>query len=102
MTLAGMDIEADTIITIGIGAANRDPKIFANPAAFDIERTPNPHLAFGAGIHTCAGLNVARLEGQVALLKLFQRFPNLSLKDRPRRGHRARFRGFVRLDAVLT
>lgn len=100
-TLAGVDIQPNTIVTIGIGAANRDGTVFANPDDFDIERAPNPHLAFGSGIHTCAGLNVARLEGQVALLKLFQAFPNLSLTEPPQRDRRARFRGFLRLRAHL-
>ena len=86
---------------IGIGAANRDPNVFKHPDRFDVTRDPNPHLAFGGGIHTCAGLNVARLEGQVALLKLFQTFPNLELTDTPQRDRRARFRGYLSLNAKL-
>ena len=101
VTLGGVDMEKDTIVTIGIGAANRDPNVFKHPDRFDITRDPNPHLAFGGGIHTCAGLNVARLEGQVALLKLFQTFPNLELTDTPQRDRRARFRGYLSLNAKL-
>ncbi len=102
VTLGGKHIDEGTIITIGIGAANRDPQVFFEPNTFDIARDPNPHLGFGAGIHTCAGLSVARLEGQVALQKLFQRFPELKLTTAPVRDRRARFRGFLRLDAQLS
>ena len=101
VSLGGIDIEKDIIVTIGIGAANRDPSVFPSPDDFDITRDPNPHLAFGGGIHTCAGLNVARLEGQIALLKLFQRFPNLELLETPQRDRRARFRGFTSLCAKV-
>ncbi len=99
--LGDKKLDKDTIVTIGIGAANRDPKIFPDPNKFDITRAPNPHLGFGAGIHTCAGLSVARLEGQVALQRLFQRFPELELTKAPIRDRRARFRGFLSLDAKL-
>ena len=52
-----------TLITIGIGAANRDPDIFPDPDRFDVARNPTRHLAFGSGIHMCAGISLARLEG---------------------------------------
>ena len=99
--LGGVTIPAGEIVTICIGAANRDPAVFAEPHKFDIKRTPNPHLGFGAGIHTCAGLNVARQEGRVALTKLYQRFQQVTLISTPERDRRARFRGFLRLDARL-
>ena len=92
--IAGIPVPAGTILTLCIGAANRDPAVFAVPDRFDITRTPNPHLAFGAGIHTCAGLNVARLEAQVAVLALLTRFPALRSAGPARRARRARFRGF--------
>ncbi len=97
VSLGGVDIPAGTVLTLCIGAANRDPEQFENPDDFDIAREHNPHLAFAAGIHTCAGLNVARLEGRVAIGRLFERFPNLSKAATPERAHRARFRGFTRL-----
>ena len=75
--IGGMQIEAGTVLTTCIGAANRDPEHFSHPDTFDIDRTPNEHLAFGGGIHTCAGLTVARLEGRIAIQRLFARFPQL-------------------------
>jgi len=93
----GVRIAADTVLTLCIGAANRDPTVFDHPDVFNIERNPNPHLAFGSGIHTCAGLNVARLESRIAIGKLIARFPKLELNGAGQRAHRARFRGFESL-----
>ena len=87
-------IPTDTVLTLCIGAANRDPEIFTQPDKLDITRDPNPHLAFGGGIHTCAGLNVARLEARVAILRLIQRLPTIGYMAEPVRSKRARFRGF--------
>jgi hypothetical protein len=90
-------IEADTVLTVCIGAANRDPQQFAHPDTFDITRTPNEHLAFGGGVHTCAGVTVARLEGRIAIQRLFARFPRLHINGESVRNRRARFRGLTRL-----
>lgn len=92
--IGGVHIPAGSILTLCIGAANRDPDVFADPDRFDIARHPNPHLAFGAGIHTCAGLNVARLEGRIAIGRMLERFPELRFDGEPVRSRRARFRGF--------
>jgi hypothetical protein len=100
--IGGIVIPAGTVITLCIGAANRDPGVFADPERFDTTRAPNPHLAFGAGIHTCAGLNVARLEGRIAIARLFERFPQLRLDGEPVRARRARFRGFETLPLAIT
>jgi pimeloyl-[acyl-carrier protein] synthase len=62
-----------------IAAANRDPAKFATPDTFDMRREPNPHVAFGSGIHHCLGASLARLEGQEAFTAFAQRFPALSL-----------------------
>ena len=84
-----------TPVTLCIGAANRDPAQFADPERFDIGRTPNRHLAFGFGIHHCAGLALARLEGAIAIARFLARFPDYALAGEPVRGGRARFRGFL-------
>lgn len=100
LNIDGVKIEAGTVITLCIGAANRDPEVFADPDEFQSDRTPNPHLAFGSGIHTCAGRAVARLEGRIGLLRLFQRFPGIEVVS-ARRAARARFRGYESLGVVL-
>jgi cytochrome P450 len=93
--LGGVSMPAGTFITIGIGAANRDPAEFADPDRLDVGREPNRHLAFGSGAHVCAGLNVARLEGRIAIGRFLARFPHYRLAGEPVRGGRARFRGFL-------
>jgi cytochrome P450 len=90
-----------TYLTLCIGAANRDPAEFPNPATFDIAREPNRHLAFAAGGHACAGMSVARLEGQMAFAGFLARFPRARLVTGARRSPRARFRGFLALPACI-
>lgn len=60
-------------VTLVLAQANRDPAVFASPDSFDIHRNPNPHLAFGRGIHMCLGSSLARMEGAIALEHLFSR-----------------------------
>ena len=86
-----------SVLTLAIGAANRDPAMFDAPDRFDIARAPNAHLAFGAGIHTCAGLALARLEARIAISRLLARFPKLALSGTPERARRARFRVLLHL-----
>lgn len=93
--IAGEPVVAGTPITLCIGAANRDPAMYSDPERFDITRSPNRHLAFGSGIHQCAGTTLARLEGRVAIGHLLQRFPRYRLAGQPVRGGRVRFRGFL-------
>ena len=99
--LGGIALAAGTYIHIGIGAANRDPAEFPDPDRLDVTRTPNRHLAFGAGVHACAGMSLARMEGRVAIGKLVRRFPGLRLDGAPVRGGRARFRGFTKLPVAV-
>ena len=93
--VGGVELPAGTLVTLCIGAANRDPAQFTHPEVLDLEREGNKHLAFGFGIHQCAGLSLARLEGRIAIGRFLQRFPGYRLTDTPVRGGRARFRGFL-------
>ena len=92
--LGGDAIAAGAYIHICIGAANRDPDQFAEPDRLDIRREPNRHLAFGTGLHACAGMSLARMEAQVAIGRLLRRFALIEPCGVPARGGRARFRGF--------
>ena len=97
MEIGGKALPEGTLITIGIGAANRDPRQFADPERFDVARKPNRHVAFGQGEHACAGMNVARMEGRIAISRLLARFPGIEPGGEPVRDRRVRFRGFRHL-----
>ena len=79
-----MVVEEGQKVAALLGAANRDPAVFADADAFDPARDPNPHLAFGAGVHFCLGAPLARMELAESLAALFARFPDLSLVGEPR------------------
>jgi hypothetical protein len=98
---SGALLPTGSFITLGIGAANRDPAVFAEPDRLDITRQPNHHLAFGQGAHACSGMNVARLEARIALSALVRRYPRLDLRGPPQRDRRVRFRGFLALPVSL-
>jgi cytochrome P450 len=98
---ATVDVQAGDYLTLAIGAANRDPAVFEQPDLLDIARKPNPHLAFGQGAHACSGMNVARLEGRIAIAALLARFPQMAFAAPPERDRRVRFRGFRRLPVRL-
>lgn len=78
---AGFRVPAGTLITALIGAAHRDPLEFANPDSFDIARERNRHIAFGAGIHHCLGIWLARLEARIAFSELLPRLQQLEVVD---------------------
>jgi len=98
-TVGGVTLPPESRITVCIGAANRDPAQFPDPDRLDLAREPNRHIAFAYGIHTCAGMNLARLEARIALASFLARFPHFTLDGEPTRGGRARFRGFLHLPA---
>jgi len=78
--MRGKVVRKDDRMRWFISSANRDPEVFANPETLDITRDPNPHVAFGSGVHHCLGATLARLEGQEAFTALAQRFPSLHLE----------------------
>jgi cytochrome P450 len=100
--IGGIKMPEESRITLCIGAANRDPDQFPDPDRLDLSRSPNRHVAFASGAHTCAGLSLARLEGRIAISRFLEAFPDYALCAPAVRGGRVRFRGFdsipVRLD----
>lgn len=100
ITLQGTRIKAGTNLHLMIGAANRDPEAFDKPDTLKLSRKPNRHLAFAGGPHSCIGLNLARMEGRVAIGRFLQRFPNFNVLSSIR-SSRLRFRGYTELACRL-
>ncbi len=92
VTVQGQDYPAGTFFHVGIGSANHDERVFPDPETFDIARRPNRHLAFGNGIHTCAGNSLSRMEATLAFTKLFDRFATIEQTGPTIRPPRSRFR----------
>jgi cytochrome P450 len=81
-TLGGVDIPAGTIIMLSLAGANRDPRKFDNPNEFRLDRrNSHDHIAFGRGLHTCAGAPLARMEGQVTLNRLLDRMDDIRISE---------------------
>ncbi len=95
--LDGVALRQGDRIGLLLGAANRDPERFSNPDLIDVSRSPNPHVAFGGGIHFCIGAPLARLEMEIALPILFRRLPGLRLAEPPRYRDSYHFHGLAAL-----
>ncbi|WPB75157.1 cytochrome P450 [Archangium violaceum] len=90
VSLHGQVIPAGKMVLAMIGSANRDPRKFQEPDRFDISREPNPHIAFGHGIHFCIGAPLSRLEARVGLSVLLERMRDFALaSDAPWEPRRA-------------
>jgi cytochrome P450 len=81
--VSGVRVEPGEKIAALLGAANRDPAVFADPDRFVADRDPNPHVAFGVGVHFCLGAPLARMELAESLTALLDRFPRLALAGEP-------------------
>ncbi|MFB9235143.1 cytochrome P450 [Plantactinospora siamensis] len=81
----GVPVRRGDMVLLMIGAANRDPAVYADPGRLDLGRRGERHLAFGAGIHYCLGAPLGRLEGSAALTTLVRNAPGLALTDEPLR-----------------
>ena len=81
--ISGTPVPRGTTVMCSMAAANRDASEFADPEEMDVSRTPNPHLAFGAGAHSCLGQALARTELQAVLTVLLRRLPELHLAVAP-------------------
>jgi cytochrome P450 len=100
--VCGQRIPKKWSILCMLGAANRDPKQFKDPNRLNLKRLNNQHLAFSAGPHFCIGSQLARLEGQIAILNLLQRFPQMKLTGpRPEWASTFGFRGLKSLPVIM-
>ncbi len=97
---AGLALKKGDRVGLLLGAANRDPARFADPARFDPFRPPATHFAFGGGIHFCVGAPLARLELEVALPILFERLPGLRIASPPLYRDSYHFHGLAALNVA--
>jgi len=77
--LGGQQIPQGALVVLLIASANRDESVFDRPDEFVIDRQPNPHVAFGFGIHNCLGAHLARLEGQIAIASMVKHLSAIRL-----------------------
>jgi len=100
--LAGQQVQAGSMVTAILGGANRDPEVFADPLRFDVGRAnARDHIAFSSGRHHCLGAQLARMEGDVGLRTIWERYPDLRLEPGARRRETRILRGFETLPATL-
>jgi cytochrome P450 len=101
-TVAGQRVRAGSMVTTVLSGANRDAEVFEDPLRFDVERAnARDHISFSAGRHHCLGASLARMEGEVGLRTLFERYPDLRLEPGARRRTTRILRGFEVLPATL-
>jgi cytochrome P450 len=99
--VAGREIPAGSLVVTVLAGANRDPEVFTDPARFDVGReNAREHLAFSSGIHYCLGAALARMEGEVALRALFERFPDLAPAGEARRRPTRILRGYEEMPVL--
>ena len=100
--LAGARLRAGAVVVTYLGGANRDPEVFPRPHELDLHRSnARDHLTFSAGRHFCVGAALARLEGEIGLRALFDRYPQLGLQPGARRRTTRVLRGWERLPVRL-
>ncbi len=102
LKVGAQEIQPGQCISAVLAAANRDPGQFPDPDRFDIERKPNRHVSFGAGIHRCLGDRLARTEARIAFTRLLERLPLIQLtSEKPRWQSRSLFRALDTLPLQL-
>lgn len=100
--VAGRRVPAGQLVVLVLAGANRDPAVFADPQRFDVTRTDaDRHISFSQGIHYCLGAGLARMEGEIGLRALFERFPDLALAGPPHRRPTRLLRGFDAMPVTL-
>lgn len=101
--IAGVPVRRGSVVVALLAGANRDPQVFPEPDTFDVTRhNARDHLSFSAGRHFCLGAALARMEGEVGLRTLFERYPELRLESGATRRSTRILRGYERLPVTLT
>lgn len=100
-SVGGVPVSQGTGVVTLLGAGNRDPRRFADPARFDPTRPDGGPLSFGGGAHFCIGAALARLEGVVAFPRLLRRFPKIAAAGEPTRRDTLVLRGFDALPVTV-
>jgi cytochrome P450 len=101
--LGGVSIAEGDQLLLMLCSANRDPDTFPHPNDFDINRSPNRHLSFGAGVHRCLGSHLGRVELTIALEELHRRIPDYQLVESdPPTFHSTQVRGCLRMPITFT
>ena len=101
-SVAGVAVPEGAQVVIVLAGANRDPRVFAHPERFDVAReNAREHVSFSGGRHYCLGASLARMEGEVGLRVLTERFPELRLLPGARRRPTRVLRGYETLPARL-
>ena len=100
--ITGVPIDKDEKIYVSVGAANRDPRRWADPSRFDIARRTAGHVGFGAGIHGCVGQMIARLEVEMMLTAMLQRVASIELTGKPDRMLHNTLRAVTKLPVRMT
>jgi cytochrome P450 len=99
--IAGTTVRAGQQVAALMGSANRDASVFGDADQLDVSRDPNPHVGFGMGLHFCLGAPLARMELQVSLRVLLDRYPRLALRRCPQPPRRFVLKGYDRVDVQL-
>ena len=101
--LDGCPVGKGESILTSLASANHDPSVYPEPDKFDITRGDTHHHAFGGGVHYCLGAPLARLEAEIGIGKLVQRFPKLRLASEPLEWRRLpSFRGLIELPVLFS
>lgn len=100
--IRGVSFRRGSVVGTVLAGANRDPDVFDDPATFDVTRSnAREHVSFGAGRHYCLGASLARMEGEIGLRAIFERFPDLRAQPGASRRRTRILRGFENLPATL-
>jgi len=100
--VGGAELPAGQKVLMAFGAANRDPRHWADPDRFDLRRDPSGHVGFGMGLHQCVGQHVARLEAESVLTALARRVRTIEIDGPTRRHHNNTLRGWESIPVRVT